>query len=335
MAQGEGSVILRRVVLSAGLMAGLFVALMASGFAARADDYPSRAIHIIVPFPPGGLNDNLARIIQPYLQQKLGQTVVVENKSGASGMIGTDMVAKSAPDGYTLAVVASSHTVTPATNARMPFDTERDLTAVTLLMRDPLMFVASNKVGAKTLQEFVAIAKKEPGKLTYATPGTDSQSHFVTELFDSRAGIKMVEVPYRGGAPAALSLISGETDFAVLSTQLSGPQIREGKIQVLASGGKERSPHFPNVPTLGESGYPGLEALQWVGMLAPSKTPKEVIAKLNATVRDILAMPEVKARFEAQGITPGATTPEEFQALISSEIKQWKEVAATSRIKQH
>jgi tripartite-type tricarboxylate transporter receptor subunit TctC len=314
---------------------GLFATLIAVPPAARAETYPSHAIRVIVPFPPGGLNDNVARIVQPYLSQMLGQPVIVENKSGASGIIGTDAVAKASPDGYTLAVVASSHTVAPATNANMPFDTERDLTAVSLLMRDPLMFVASAKVQAKTLKDFVALAKAQPGKLTYATPGTDSQSHFVTELFDSRAGIKMVQVPYRGGAPSLLSLISGETDFGVLSTQLSGPQIKAGKLKALASGGDVRSPHFPDVPTLAESGYPSFEALQWVGMLAPAKTPKDVIAKLNGALRKILAMPEVKARFDAQGITAVASTPEEFEMLISSEIRQWKAVAAASGIKPH
>ena len=317
------------------IVAGLVAAFIAVPHTAQADDYPSRAIRIVVPFPPGGLNDNVARIIQPYLSQKLGQPVVVENKSGASGIIGTDAVVKSSPDGYTLAVVASSHTVVPATNANMPFDTEHDLAAVSLLMRDPLMFVASSKVQTKTLNDFVARAKAQPGKLTYATPGTDSQSHFVTELFDSRAGIKMVQVPYRGGAPSLLSLISGETDFGVLSTQLSGPQIKAGKLIALASGGDKRSPHFPDVPTLAESGYPKFEALQWVGMLAPAKTPKDVIAKLNGALRDILAMPEVRARFDAQGITAAASTPEEFQSLISAEIKQWKDVAAASGIKAH
>ena len=317
------------------IVAGLVAAFIAVPHTAQADDYPSRAIRIVVPFPPGGLNDNVARIIQPYLSQKLGQSVVVENKSGASGIIGTDAVVKSSPDGYTLAVVASSHTVVPATNANMPFDTEHDLAAVSLLMRDPLMFVASSKVQTKTLNDFVARAKAQPGKLTYATPGTDSQSHFVTELFDSRAGIKMVQVPYRGGAPSLLSLISGETDFGVLSTQLSGPQIKAGKLIALASGGDKRSPHFPDVPTLVESGYPKFEALQWVGMLAPAKTPKDVIAKLNGALRDILAMPEVRARFDAQGITAAASTPEEFQSLISAEIKQWKDVAAASGIKAH
>jgi len=302
---------------------------------ASAQDWPTKTVRIIVPFGAGATPDTIARMIAEKLQQKLGRNFVVENKPGASGMIGTEQVVRAPADGYTLLVVASSHTVAPATNAHMKFDTEHDLAAVSLLMRDPLLFVAGEKVPAKTLKDFVALAKKDPGKLTYATPGTDSQSHFVTELFDEHAGIKMLEVPYRGGAPAVLSLISGQTDFGVMSTQLSAPQIKAGKLRPLASGGKERLAQFPDVPTLAEAGYPNLEALQWVGLLAPAKTPKDIVAKLNATLRDVLAMPEVKAKFEAQGITPASSTPDEFQALIVHEIKQWKEVAKTAGIKQH
>lgn len=302
---------------------------------AQGDTYPSRTIKVIVPFPPGGLNDNVMRIVQPYMQQKLGQTVIVENKPGASGMIGTESVVKAPADGYTLLVVASSHTVAPATNAHMPYDSEHDLAPVSLLMRDPLLFVESAKLPAKSLQQFVALAKKEPGKLTYATPGNDSQSHFVTELFANRAGIKMLEVPYRGGAPAVLSLISGQTDFGVLSTQLSAPHIKSGKLVALASGGTERLAQFPDVPTLAEAGYPNVKALQWVGMLAPAKTPKPVIAKLNATLREVLAMPEVQEKFTAQGITAVSSTPEEFGELISTEIAQWKDVAKSAGIKPH
>lgn len=315
------------------LCAGFAAALLIAG-SSRADDYPSRAIRIIVPFPPGGLNDNVARIIQPFLQQKLGQSVVVENKSGASGIIGTESVAKAEPDGYTLLVVASSHTVTPATNARMPFDTERDLAAVGLLVRDPFLFVAGAKLGVKSLRDFVALAKAQPGKLTYATPGTDSQSHFVTELFDQKAGIKMVEVPYRGGAPSVMSLLAGETDFAVLSTQLSGPHIKAGTLAALASGGKARSTHFPDVPTLAEQGY-DLEVLQWVGMLAPAKTPKPVIARLNAVLSEVLSDPDIAAKLDAQGVTAAPSSPEDFQTLISAEIRQWKDVARMSGIKPH
>jgi tripartite-type tricarboxylate transporter receptor subunit TctC len=319
-----------------GALCAAFIASIAvCSPAAHAQTYPARPIHVVVPFPPGGLNDTVIRIMQPYLQQKLGQTIVIDNKPGASGLIGTEQVAKAAPDGYTLLVVASSHTVAPATNMQMPFDTERDLAPVSLLIRDPLMFVASTKLGAKTLADFVALAKSKPGKLNYATPGTDSQSHFVTELFDERAGIQMVQVPYRGGAPAVLSLIAGETDFAVLSMQLSEPQIKAGKLVALASGGHERSAQFPNVPPLAESGYANLEGLQWVGMLAPAKTPADVIGKLNATVHDVLSLPDVQQKFAAQGVTAAPTSPEAFQELITSEVKQWKEVAKTAKIKPH
>jgi tripartite-type tricarboxylate transporter receptor subunit TctC len=314
------------------------IALAACGFAATladAQSFPSRPVRIVVPFPAGGLNDNVARIVQPYLQEKLGQPVIVENRPGASGIVGTEYVAKSPPDGHTLLVVASSHTVIPATNSKLPYDPEHDLAAVSLLARDPMLFVVGNAVQAKTLKDFVALAKAQPGKLTYATPGTDSQSHFVTELFSLKAGIKMLEVPYRGGAPSVLSLISGETQFAVLSTQLSAPQIKAGKMRALAWGGEERNPQFPDVPTLKESGFPDVKAQQWVGMLAPAKTPPDVIARLNSVLRETLTKPEVAAKLEKQGVTATATTPEVFDRMIVSEIKDWRDVGRQAGIAQH
>ena len=291
------------------------------------EPWPNRPITYVVPFTPGAGADTVARILSEKLATVLGQPILVENRGGAGGSLGTDFVAKSAPDGYTVAVVASSHTVTPATGVKLPYDTVQDLAAVGLLVRDPFLFIIGDQVPAKTLDEFVALAKSQPGKLNYSTPGTASQSHFVTELLDDRAGIKMIEVPYRGGAPAMLALLSGEAQFAVLSTQLSSPQIKAGKIRPLASGGRVRDAHFPDVPTLAESGFPGLEALQWVGMLAPAKTPKDVIAKLNGALQKVLARPDVIERFAAQGVTAASSSPEEFQTLIETEVKQWLEVS--------
>ena len=325
---------LQRMKIAAACIA-LIGAMAAFSPSVAADVYPSRPIRVVVPFPPGGLNDTIVRIIQPHLQQKLGQPVIVDNRQGASGMIGTEQVAKAAPDGYTLLVVASSHTVAPATNAHMAFDTENDLTPVSLLVHDPLMFVASANVGTRTLADFVAFAKSKPDKLNYATTGNDSQSHFVTELFEQQAGIGMVQVAYRGGAPAVLSLISGETDFGVLSMQLSEPQIKAGKLIPLVSGGTERTSQFPDLPTLAEAGYPQVEALQWVGMLAPGKTPADVIEKLNAVLRDVLASPDVRQKLAAQGTTAAPSTPEQFQTLISNEIRQWKQVAKAAKIQPH
>lgn len=301
----------------------------------QAQDYPNRVIHVVIPFPAGGLNDNVMRVVQPYLQQKLGQTIVIDNRPGASGMIGSEAVARATPDGYTLLVVASSHTVVPATRNSMPYDADTSFAAVGLMVRDPLLFVVPSSLPVKTLAEFVALAKAQPGKLNYATPGSSSQSHFVTELFDMKAGIKMTEVPYRGGAPAALSLISGETQFGVLSTQLSVPQIKAGKLRAIASGGKARSAHFPDLPTLAESGFPGMEALQWVGMLAPAGTPKPVIARLNGALHDALTNPEVVKKLDATGMTADVTTPEEFQALLAAEVKQWREVGQEAGIKKN
>ena len=306
----------------------IFSAVVASlSVAGATSSYPNRLIRIIVPFPAGGLNDNVARVIQPSLQEELGQSVIIENRTGASGIVGTDAVAKAAPDGYTLLVVASSHTVSPATNAKLPYNTERDFAPISLVVRDPLLFVVSNDVQAKTLSAFIALAKSEPGKINYATPGTASQSHLVTELLSQRAGIKMLEVPYRGGAPAMLALISGEVQFAVLSTQLSAPQIQSGKVRALASGGRMRDRNFPDLPTLNESGFPGMEALQWVGILAPVGTPKDTILRLNSALRRILGKPDIVSKLAAQGMTAAASSPEEFQTLISAEIREWKDVA--------
>jgi tripartite-type tricarboxylate transporter receptor subunit TctC len=305
----------------------LFAVFASLSVADAASAYPNRLIRIIVPFSAGGLNDNVARVIQPSLQEELGQPVIIENRTGASGIVGTDAVAKAAPDGYTLLVVASSHTVSPATNAKLPYNTERDFTPISLLVRDPLLFVVSNSVHANTLPAFIALAKSEPGKINYATPGTASQSHLVTELFSQRAGIKMLEVPYRGGAPAMLALISGEVQFAVLSTQLSAPQIKSGKVRAIASGGRMRDRNFPDLPTLNESGFQRMEALQWVGILAPVGTPKEAISRLNSALRRILGKPEIVGKLAAQGMTAAASSPEEFQTLISAEIREWKDVA--------
>jgi tripartite-type tricarboxylate transporter receptor subunit TctC len=326
----ENTIIMPRLGLHVLIKAFVVVISLCS---ANADtSYPNRPIHIIVPFPPGGLNDNVVRTIQRPLQEELGQPIVIENRTGASGIVGTDAVAKSMPDGYTLLVVASSHTVLPVMHAKLPYDAERDFVPISILVRDPLLFLVNNSVAAKTLPEFIAFAKSQPGKTSYATPGTASQSHLVTELLSQRAGIKMIEVPYRGGAPAMLALTKGEVQFAVLSRQLSMPQIQSGTIRAIASGGQKRDPHFLALPTLKETGFPNMEAAQWVGILAPAGTPKEIVMHINAALRRILSTPDVIAKLDAQGVTPAANSPEEFQNLISTEIKEWQEVAQRAGI---
>jgi tripartite-type tricarboxylate transporter receptor subunit TctC len=311
---------------------GMLLTLAAAGVAMAAEPapYPSHLIKIIVPFPAGGLNDTVARILQPHLQTELGQTVIVENRPGASGTIGTDAVAKSPADGHTLLLVASSHAVTPSTT-KIPYDTERDFAPVCLIAQNPLLFVAAKTVPAKTLAEFVALAKSKPGGISYATPGSGSQSRLVTEQFSQLAGIKMLEIPYRGGAPAMLALMTGEVQFAVLSTQLSAPQIESGKIIALASGGRTRDPNHASIPTLRETGY-AMDALQWVGLLAPAGTDGKIIARLNAVVRQILGKPDVVAKMATQGLTAAPDSAEAFRSQIAREVALWAAVAKKAGI---
>src|SRR5712671_3609523 len=241
---------------------GVALAALVSAPAA-AQPYPSHPLRLIVPFAPGGLNDTTARLLQPHLEKALGHPVVIDNRPAASGIVGTDAVAKAPPDGHTLLMVASSHTVVPATNSKLPYDTERDFAPVAMVGKNPLLFVINAKVPAKTLGEFVALAKASPGKLNYATPGAATQTRFVTELWSGRAGIKMQHIPYRGGAPAVQSVIAGQTEFTALSPLVSLPHIEAGSVRALAVSSLARYPQLPDVPTVAESGFPDFEALQW------------------------------------------------------------------------
>jgi tripartite-type tricarboxylate transporter receptor subunit TctC len=301
---------------------------------ACAQTYPSGLIRIVVPFAAGGINDVAARLIQPYLEKALGQTVIVENRPAASGIVGTDAVARAAPDGHTLLMVASSFTVLPATTAKLPYDSERDLTPVAIVGKNPMIFVVNPAVKANTLAEFVALAKENPGKLNYATPGAASQTHLVAELFSRRAGITMQQVPYRGGAPAIQSVVTGETQFTVLSPLVSLPQIKAGRLRALAVGSLARHPQLPNVPTLAEAGFPDFEAIQWIGLLTTAGTPEEIVSRLNAEVNRALKDPDLVDKLARQGMSPGGGTAAEFRALIEREIRNWKEVARAAKIRQ-
>jgi tripartite-type tricarboxylate transporter receptor subunit TctC len=230
-------------------------------------------------------------------------------------------------------MVASSHTIAPATNDKLPYDTENDLAPVALISKNPLMFVVANSVEAKTLPEFVALAKAAPGKFNYASVGIASQAHLVTELFQQRAGIRMQHIPYRGGAPAVTSLLTGETQFSVLSTQVSLPQIEAHLMRAVALGSLTRDPQFSDIPTVAESGYPGFEAIQWVGLLAPAGTPKDIVGRLNMEINLAIKESDLIAKFAQQGMTPAGGSPEEFGKLIHTEVSQWMEVAKTANIK--
>jgi tripartite-type tricarboxylate transporter receptor subunit TctC len=313
----------------------LFVmALGALGAAdAHAHSYPSRPVRLIVPFAAGGLNDVVARLIAPYLERSLGQPFIIDNRPAASGIVGTDATAKAAPDGYTLLMVASSFTVVPATNPKLPYDPERDLAPISLVAKNSLLFLVNPKVQANSLAEFVAVAKANPGKLNYASPGAATQTHLVVELFSKKAGIKLQHIPYRGGAPAMTAMVAGDTQFTAISTLLSLPQIQAGALRPIASGSLARDPQLPDLPTVAEQGFPGFEAIQWIGLLTTAGTPTEIIQRLNAEINRALRDPDLIAKFAQQGISPAGGTPAEFQHTIAADLKNWTETARAANIK--
>ncbi len=318
---------------NAALGACLAAALMAAPESAAAQTYPSKPVRIVVPLAAGGAADIVARLLQGPLERALGQPVIVENKPGASGTIGTEMVARAAPDGHTLGIsMATQTTITPAVNTSMPYDTEKDLAPIMLVGKSPMLFLANAAIPAKTVPEFVALAKANPEKYNYATPGAASQAHLVIAYWSSLAGIKIQHVPYKGGGPAVMATVAGETQFTVMSSLLAAPHVNSGKLRALATGGLTRDPKFPNVPTMAELGYPDVEAVTWVGIYAPGGTPREVVQKLNAEIARIIREPAVKAKLDQQGLILAGGPPEELGKLISAEIKRWTDVAKANKI---
>jgi tripartite-type tricarboxylate transporter receptor subunit TctC len=310
----------------------MLVVALAAG-TTHAQNYPSHVIRLIVPFPAGGSNDVAARLIAPHLEKALGQTIIVDNRPAAGGIVGSDAVAKATPDGHTLLLVASSHTVTPALNAKLPYSTERDFAPVSLVNTNAMVFFVNPKVPANNLAELVELAKRNPGKLNYSSPGAGSQTHLLIELLSRRAGITTQHVPYRGGAPATLAVLSGETEFTLLAPNVIFPHIRAGTIRPIATGGASRHPQLPQVPTTAESGYPEVRAIQWVGVFTTAGTPRPIVERLNAELNRIVRLPEVVEKFTEQGVTPTGSTPEEFQALIATEIRQWTETVRAANMK--
>jgi tripartite-type tricarboxylate transporter receptor subunit TctC len=300
---------------------------------AAAQSYPNRPVRVIVPFPPGGAVDISARLMQPGLEKALGQPVIIDNRPGASGVVGTDQVAKAAPDGHTLGVAFATHTVNPAVNPKLPYDTERDLAPVILIGKNPLLLLVNSKLPVRSLKEFIDYAKANPGKLNYATPGAASQAHLIIEWLSGLSGIKMQHIPYRGGAPAVMGTVAGETQLTAMSPLASMAQIEAGALRPIATGSITRDKQFPDLPTIAESGFPGFEAVAWVGMFAPAGTPREIVERLNGEINKLIQVPESVAKLEQQGVTPAGGTPEQFGEFIAAEVRRWTEAARANNIR--
>jgi tripartite-type tricarboxylate transporter receptor subunit TctC len=309
------------------------LALALTATHASAADYPSRPINIVVPFPAGGSADTLARLIGQKLSESLGQPVVVENKPGAGGNLGTDIVAKAAPDGYTLLLTPSSIAIAPALYTKLPFDPVKDFAPVTLLASIPMVVVVNPEFPPKTLLELIALAKSKPGEISYASAGNGSTNHLAVELFKISTGIDMLHVPYRGNPLAIVDVIAGRVPvfFDFVLTGL--PHIREGKVRALAVTSAHRSPVLPDVPTVAEAGVPGFEASTWFGVYVPSGTKPAVVEKLNAEILAVLANPAIRERLTALGVDVLAEGPEGLAALTKSDLEKWGPIVQKAGVK--
>ena len=300
---------------------------------AQAQTYPDKPIHVIVPFTPGSATDVVARAVAQAMSVRLGQPVVVENKPGAGGTIGAAQVAKAAPDGYTLLVNSSAHTVNPWIFRTMTYDTAKDLAAVSLLAQQSNILVASPAKGWKTAADLVAAAKAQPGKLSYASAGTGSGTHMNAEKFRISAGIDAVHIPYRGTPEALTDTMNGRVDYFFAPVIASLSMVRDGRVTALAVGGEKRSSVLPGVPTTEEAGYKGSAYDFWVGMLAPAGTPPALIERLNKEVAAALASPEVKDRLGSLGADASPSTPAEFDQRIARELRENGELVDRAGIK--
>lgn len=298
-----------------------------------AQAFPAKPVKIVVPYPPGGTNDIVVRLLAQKLGDSMGQPFVVENKPGASGNLGAEQVARAAPDGYTLLLVTTGHSIHPSLYKNLRYNIKTDLTPVSELTRGPMLVMVTPSLPYKTIQDVIAAAKAKPGSINFGSAGNGSSTHLATELLSSMAGVKMTHIPYSGSAPAMADVMAGNAQLVMDLMFSALPQVNGGKLRAIAITGAKRSPLLPGVPTVAESGVQGFETLAWNGLMAPANTPKPIIDKLNAEIHKALDAPDMKERLRAQGFEPSPGTPEQFSALIRSEIDRWAKVVKTSGAK--
>jgi tripartite-type tricarboxylate transporter receptor subunit TctC len=306
---------------------------VATAWPASAANYPQRPITLVVPFPPGGGTDSIARDLAQQLHEKLGQSIIVDNRGGAGGAIGAQAVAKSKPDGYTLLFVTSTLVTHAATEEALSYDVQKDFAPITMLGRGPLMLVTSRDLAAKGVRELVALAQKRPGEINFCSAGNGSINHLAGELFLQRAGVKMTHVPYKGSGPATIDLLSGRVQvfFATVPTILG--HVRGGKVNLLAVTGERRSKLFPETPTIQESGISEYNVYTWWGIVAPARTPNDVVVKLNQTINEAAASERLSQRLTDEGAEAFRGGPAEFSQMIGDELKSWRAVVKRAGVK--
>jgi tripartite-type tricarboxylate transporter receptor subunit TctC len=315
----------------AAAVLGALAALPASAPAAAQGAYPERPIRLVVPYPPGGTTDPTARLIAARMSERLKQPVVVENRAGAAGSIGTESVVRAQPDGYTLLFHTSVITVDPSFKKNLGYDVKRDLTPVSVAAAGPYMLVAHPSLPAKNLQEFIAYAKANPGKVNYGSAGVGSSGHLIGERFKIAAGIDMVHIPYKGGGPSQVGLMANEVQV-VFDTLTSKPLVDSGQLKALAVTDDKRWPGLPELPTIVEQGVKDFSVTIWVGMFAPAKTPPAIIERLNAEVKAAVSDPTVAARFAEIGVLPAGETVEQSRARVEGDIERWRQVIQAAKI---
>jgi tripartite-type tricarboxylate transporter receptor subunit TctC len=310
----------------------LIVALFATAAnGPLAQDYPARPIRMVVGFPPGGGTDVMARLVTPKMTEAWGQQVVIDNRAGATGIIGTDLVAKAAPDGYTLLVSGvASHCIAPALSKNFPFDPLRDFTHIALFGGPPGVLIVNPGLPVQDLKQFIAYAKKDPGKLAYGSPGNGTQGHLIAEQLKQVAGIEMTHVPYKGASLAVADLIAGHVPVASTTLTTAATQIKAGKARALAVSSAKRVQDFPEVPTFAELGYPELTASIWFSLSGPAGMAPEMVSRLNTEVRRALQAPDVRERLRPEGIEPGDLDPQQFTAFVGTELKRWGPIVRAS-----
>jgi tripartite-type tricarboxylate transporter receptor subunit TctC len=325
-------------VLSRLRTAGLPAALLATTFAfalatqAQETAWPERPVHFVVPYPPGGGTDVIARIVQERFSVLLGQPVVIDNRGGAAGSLGTDVVAKSAPDGYTVLFTLSSHTINPSIYPKLPFNTVRDFEPIGTVASLPQILVANLQLPVNSVADLIALAKAKPDTLSFASVGNGSPGHLAGELFNLRAGTKMQHIPYRGGGPAVTDVMGGQVPLLWVSIPAAAQLLKAGKLKALAVSTTKRSAAFPDVPTMQEAGVPDFEVDSWYAMFVPAKTPRPIIEKLNRALNTIVREPDIREKLLVQGSEGVGGTPEALGKVVGAEIHKWAKLAKEANI---